>query len=417
MDKPEQHMAPPGKMKVEIWSDVLCPFCYIGKREFERALAQFPDRDQVQVVWRSFELDPNAPARSAHDMYGMLVEKYGGTRADAKARVDGVVQRARTVGLDYRMDKAIIGSSFDAHRLLQLAKTKDLGDAMKERLFKAYFSEGAHLADTPTLIRLGSEVGLDGGEVEKLPGRLTEEVASIPMFSDKRLVWVRGIGAGTGIALRSLGSLGGTGATGMRPVAETRDDAEGAAQRQLGRVPHEPCARGGGVDADLPHARHLLQAALDQPAAGCAAHALDEHGAGAQSVLVRRADGIEHFRPIEGQPRQLGCRDRVAVTGAARRHGAEAVVIGQPAVADQLRHGLAAGAADSVAVLIDLDEPGLGAAQGLAAMKAAGACHEASARRCWRQHQLALPFEFAGQPPAAVARVELQVPASFQWLE
>lgn len=152
-------------MIVEIWSDVVCPFCYIGKREFERALAQFPERDQVQVVWKSFELDPNAPAKSELDMYGMLVQKYGGTREDAKARVAGVVQRAKTVGLDYDMDIAVVGSSFDAHRLLQFAKTKGQGDAMKERLLKAYFTEGAQLADVPMLIKLASEVGLDGGEV------------------------------------------------------------------------------------------------------------------------------------------------------------------------------------------------------------------------------------------------------------
>ncbi len=152
-------------MTVEIWSDVVCPFCYIGKREFEKALAQFPGRDNVEVIWKSFELDPNAPARSELDMYGMLVDKYGGTREDAKARVDGVVQRARTVGLQYNMDIAVVGSSFDAHRLLQFAKTKSLGDAMKERLFKAYFTEGAQLADVPTLIKLGIEVGLDGSEV------------------------------------------------------------------------------------------------------------------------------------------------------------------------------------------------------------------------------------------------------------
>lgn len=155
-------------LTVEIWSDVVCPFCYIGKREFERALSHFPERDKVNVIWRSFELDPQAPARSEHDMYGMLATKYGGTRDDAKARVAGVVERANTVGLTYNMDIAVMGSSFDAHRLLQFAKTKGLGDAMKERLFKAYFTEGAHLADVPTLIRLGSEAGLDGGEVAQM---------------------------------------------------------------------------------------------------------------------------------------------------------------------------------------------------------------------------------------------------------
>jgi len=155
---------PQAPMTVEIWSDVVCPFCYIGKREFEKALSQFPERENVRVIWKSFELDPNAPAKSELDMYGMLVDKYGGTREDAKARVAGVVERAKTVGLDYNMDIAVIGNSFDAHRVLQFAKTKGLGDAMKERLFKAYFTEGAQLADVPTLIKLASEVGLDGSE-------------------------------------------------------------------------------------------------------------------------------------------------------------------------------------------------------------------------------------------------------------
>lgn len=164
-------------MTVEIWSDVVCPFCYIGKREFEKGLAQFPDRDKVQVIWKSFELDQNAPARSELDMYGVLSEKYGSTREESKAQVAGVVERAKTVGLDYDMDIAVMGSSFDAHRVLQYAKTKDMGDAMKERLFKAYFTEGAHLADMPTLIRLASEVGLDGAAVA--------EVLSTTAFTDE----------------------------------------------------------------------------------------------------------------------------------------------------------------------------------------------------------------------------------------
>lgn len=165
-------------MTIEIWSDVVCPFCYIGKREFESALQQFEHRENVTVVWKSFELDPQAPARSEHDMYGMLVSKYGGTRDDARARVQGVVDRARTVGLDYRMDKAIIGSSFDAHRLIQFAKTKGLGAEAEERLFKAYFTEGVHLADHTSLIRIAVDIGLDADEVKGMLAstRFTEEV-------------------------------------------------------------------------------------------------------------------------------------------------------------------------------------------------------------------------------------------------
>ncbi|MDX9751209.1 MAG: DsbA family oxidoreductase [Flavobacteriales bacterium] len=151
----------PRTMTVEVWSDVVCPFCYIGKREFESALARFAHKDQVQVVWKSFELDPDAPDRSPHDMYGMLVSRYGGTREEARARVAGVVERAKTVGLHYDMDAAVIGSSFHAHRLLQFAKTKGLGGAAKERLFRAYFTEGAHIADKAVLQRLAEEIGLD----------------------------------------------------------------------------------------------------------------------------------------------------------------------------------------------------------------------------------------------------------------
>ena len=180
-------------MTVEIWSDVVCPFCYIGKREFERALASFEHRDSVEVIWRSFELDPDAPTRSEFDMYGMLVSKYGGTREEAAQRVQGVVDRARTVGLEYAMDKAVIGSSFDAHRLLQYAKTLGKGDAMKERLFKAYFTEGAHLADVPTLVGLGSEVGLDGAAVAELLSTTAFTDAVRKDEAEARQLGVRGV--------------------------------------------------------------------------------------------------------------------------------------------------------------------------------------------------------------------------------
>lgn len=155
-------------LTVEIWSDVVCPFCYIGKREFESALARFPHRDSVNVVWKSFELDPDAPAKRDVDTYGMLMEKYGMTREQAIGRTSGVRERAASLGLHYDFDKAIVGSSFQAHRLLQLAKRKGLGDAAKERLFKAYFTEGRHIADRTTLMELGSDIGLPAAEVEEL---------------------------------------------------------------------------------------------------------------------------------------------------------------------------------------------------------------------------------------------------------
>lgn len=152
-------------MKVQIWSDVVCPYCYIGKREFENALAQFEHKDKVEVEWKSFELDREAPLRSPDDMYDHLAKKYGRTREQAKEMVSGVVERARTVGLEYDMDKAIMGSSFDAHRLIQFAKTKGKGAEAEERLFKAHFVLGEHIGDRAKLKEIAEEIGLEGEEV------------------------------------------------------------------------------------------------------------------------------------------------------------------------------------------------------------------------------------------------------------
>lgn len=158
-------------MKVEIWSDIACPFCYIGKREFENALARFPHKERVDVQWKSFQLDPSAPKRSDEDMYTMLAKKKGGTREQMKGMVAGVVERARTVGLDYDMEQAVMVNTYDGHRLIQLAKSKGLGDAMEERLFKAHFVEGADLSDQAVLQRMGEEAGLAPADVAALwPG-------------------------------------------------------------------------------------------------------------------------------------------------------------------------------------------------------------------------------------------------------
>jgi predicted DsbA family dithiol-disulfide isomerase len=155
-------------LTVEIWSDVACPFCYIGKREFEAALARFPHRDSVAVVWKSFELAPDAPPRLGQDTYTMLAGKYGMSVEEARQRVAGVAERGRTVGIPFNFDAVVNGNTFDAHRLLQLAKRHGKGDAAEERLFKAYFVESAALADLATLKRLAAEIGLDAGEVERV---------------------------------------------------------------------------------------------------------------------------------------------------------------------------------------------------------------------------------------------------------
>jgi predicted DsbA family dithiol-disulfide isomerase len=152
-------------MKVEIWSDLLCPFCYIGKRKFETALADFAHRDEVEVVWRSFELMPDAARESEQDMHAMLAAKLGGNRARAEAMNAHVTNQAAAVGLAYDLDRAHPTNSFDAHRLIHLAADHGLQDAAKERLLAAHFTEAQHLGRRDTLQELATEIGLDTQEV------------------------------------------------------------------------------------------------------------------------------------------------------------------------------------------------------------------------------------------------------------
>ena len=149
------------KMKVEIWSDVMCPFCYIGKRKFESALAQFENRDDVEITWKSFQLNPDMKTDPNKSTLAYLAEVKGWSIEQAQSTTSYVTNMAKEVGLDYNFDKAVVANSFDAHRLIQLAKTKGKGDAAEERLFKAYFTEGKNTADHDILIQLGTEIGLD----------------------------------------------------------------------------------------------------------------------------------------------------------------------------------------------------------------------------------------------------------------
>ena len=153
-------------MLVEIWSDVVCPWCYIGKRRFETALAGFADRDQVEVVWRAYELDPNAPARREGDPAARLARKYAMSVDQARANQARITELAATEGLDYHLDEAAGGNTFDAHRLVHLATESGLGDAMKERLLRAHLVEAQPIGDRATLVALATEVGLDGPTVE-----------------------------------------------------------------------------------------------------------------------------------------------------------------------------------------------------------------------------------------------------------
>jgi predicted DsbA family dithiol-disulfide isomerase len=152
-------------MKIEIWSDVVCPWCYIGKRNLEVALTGFEHADQVEIEWRSYELDPTTPRRVELSMDEVLSRKYGMSQEEAVAANQRMTELAATVGLDYHLDRVQIGNTFDAHRLIHLAAAEGRGGAMKERLLRAYFTEGRAVSDPATLTELATEVGLDPDRV------------------------------------------------------------------------------------------------------------------------------------------------------------------------------------------------------------------------------------------------------------
>lgn len=153
------------KMKVEIWSDMMCPFCYIGKRKFESALNALPQKDSVEVVWHSFQLNPNLKYLPERDSYTYLAELKGQTREWSVNMHDNLTKAAKAIGLEYNFERTKICNSFDAHRLVQLAKKHKLTDELEERFFKAYFTDGELLSDRDSLIRLASEAGLPKEEV------------------------------------------------------------------------------------------------------------------------------------------------------------------------------------------------------------------------------------------------------------
>jgi predicted DsbA family dithiol-disulfide isomerase len=150
-----------GIVKVEIWSDVVCPWCYIGKRRFERGLSGFAHRDEVEVVWRSFELDPQAPRDSDENQVDRLARKYGMTREEALAAQQRVTGLAEQEGLAYRLDIARPSNTLDAHRLLHLAAERGVQGPVEEGLMAAYFTQGRPLGDPETLVAVAAEAGLD----------------------------------------------------------------------------------------------------------------------------------------------------------------------------------------------------------------------------------------------------------------
>lgn len=155
-------------MKIEIWSDIICPWCYIGKRRFESALAGFDRREQVEVIWRSYELDPRAPQHYPGTLIERLAHKYRVSLKEAVAMTERVTAVAAEEGLHYRLEEARPGNTFNAHRLIHYAATRGLGQTLMERLMQGYFSESLPIGDPDSLLSTAIETGLDPEEARAI---------------------------------------------------------------------------------------------------------------------------------------------------------------------------------------------------------------------------------------------------------
>lgn len=155
-------------LKIQIWSDIMCPFCYIGKRRIEGALAKFEHKDSVEIEWKSFQLDASFKASPDDKIVDHLAVKYGKDKSWAQNMVDNMTENAKNSGLDFHFEKAILANSHNAHRLLHLAKKHHLGNELKEQLLKAYLTDGKDVNDLETLIALGQAVGLEKTIVEEV---------------------------------------------------------------------------------------------------------------------------------------------------------------------------------------------------------------------------------------------------------
>jgi predicted DsbA family dithiol-disulfide isomerase len=154
-------------MKVEIWSDVMCPFCYIGKRRFEDALQNSEHKGEIEIEWKSFQLNPDMQTDPTVNIDQYLARVKGWSIEQAKEMNAHVTAMAAEAGLTYNFDRAIVANSFNAHRFTHLAKKHGLGDAAEEQLFKAYFTDGKNTDDIATLVELGTAIGLDATEIQQ----------------------------------------------------------------------------------------------------------------------------------------------------------------------------------------------------------------------------------------------------------
>ncbi|EAZ82915.1 DsbA family oxidoreductase [Algoriphagus machipongonensis] len=180
-------------MKIEIWSDVVCPFCYIGKRKLEQALDNFPQKDQIEIEWKSFQLNPDLKTDPSLSSLEYLSKSKGWSMPQTIQITQQVVDMANEVGLEYHLDKTVVANTMNAHRLIHLAKESNNGGEMKERLLKAYFTEGKNVDDSEILISLGTEVGLDADRIKQMLNSDEFENAVRQDIYESQQVGVKGV--------------------------------------------------------------------------------------------------------------------------------------------------------------------------------------------------------------------------------
>ena len=183
----------PNKLTVEVWSDVMCPFCYIGKRRFEEALADFPEAGSVELIWKSFQLQPELTTDPRVDLQEHLSREKGMPLEQVRQMTAQIVEMGRPHGLAFDFANAVVANSFDAHRLLHYARTQGKQNALKEALFRAQFVDGRNVDDYPTLLELGESAGLDRAALNKVleSDAHAEEVAAD--IAEARELGVRGV--------------------------------------------------------------------------------------------------------------------------------------------------------------------------------------------------------------------------------
>ncbi|MFC7490124.1 MULTISPECIES: DsbA family oxidoreductase [unclassified Knoellia] len=155
-------------MRIDVWSDLVCPFCHVGRRRLELALEQFEHADEVEVTWHSYQLDRSAPAVVEGSNVDRIAEKYGRSREEMVAQHEAMAADAAAVGLDFQWDKVVGGNSFDAHRVIHLARARGSETPVTERIMRGWYSEGAAIGDTDTLVRLAAEGGLAREDVRAM---------------------------------------------------------------------------------------------------------------------------------------------------------------------------------------------------------------------------------------------------------